>query len=292
MLTALLLSAAVLQAPAASPSATPDDQEIVVQGTRERDRERQISNFVKSLTEAPVAGQISRFNWEVCPAATGLDDAQAAKVAARMRVVAKAAGIKTAPENCRTNVLLIVAPNKRSMIERLSKAYPAYFSGVTRDEIKRMARSPGPVAAWQIEGMMDADGIRVVTDLLTGNATVERSDSPSRLRRAAKAHFVASVVVVESSALVGLTVTQLADYAAMRGFARTDPARLRPGEASSILSVIEAPMGSFLPATLTEWDYSFLKALYSTTSDYASQQRAEMQNVVREELDNFERRKD
>ena len=36
-----------------------------------------------------------------------------------------------------------------------------------------------------------------------------------------------SVVVVQASALDGLTTTQLADYAAMRAFVRTDPAKLR-----------------------------------------------------------------
>ena len=72
-------------------------------------------------------------------------------------------------------------------------------------------------------------------------------------------HFIAAVVVVELDALGGLTVTQLADYAAMRAFARTDPRRLKGTGAPTILSAIEAPMNSPVPLTLTEWDLAFLQ---------------------------------
>jgi len=94
------------------------------------------------------------------------------------------------------------------------------------------------------------------------------------------------VVVVDIDALGGLTVTQLADYAAMRAFARTDPERLEKSSVRSILTVLDTPIGGLAPVTLTEWDLAFLKALYGSAANrIAFQQRNEMKHLVAGELD-------
>ena len=80
----------------------------------------------------------------------------------------------------------------------------------------------------------------------------------------ARPHFLGAIMVVDVDALAGLTPIQLADYAAMRGFAQTmleGPGRLTT---PTILHVIDTPMGSKVPLTMTEWDFSFLKALYGS----------------------------
>ena len=80
--------------------------------------------------------------------------------------------------------------------------------------------------------------------------------------------------------------TVLADYVAMRALVRTDPKRLRTSSADTILSVIEAPMGSAVPLTLTAWDLSFLRAFYASgKNNYAEYQRSEMQRLMKRELD-------
>ena len=78
----------------------------------------------------------------------------------------------------------------------------------------------------------------------------------------ARPQFGAAVVVVEGSALAGLTLTQLGDYAAMRAYSGADPARL-PSSAPTILRVVDAPLGSEVPVTMTNWDFSFLRGLYA-----------------------------
>ena len=82
-LFAALAAAGSFAAPAQIPAQDrSDDSEIVVEGVRER--QQQIRRFVDALTEAPVRGQIGRFDWAVCPAAAGLPDADAADVHAAM----------------------------------------------------------------------------------------------------------------------------------------------------------------------------------------------------------------
>ena len=92
-------------------------------------------------------------------------------------------------------------------------------------------------------------------------------------------------MVVELDSLAGLTVTQIADYAAMRSFARTDPSRLQRSNAATILAALEAPMNSQVPLSLTEWDLAFLKSLYASESNRrAARQRYEMKQIVRQTL--------
>ena len=71
---------------------------------------------------------------------------------------------------------------------------------------------------------------------------------------------MASLVVIQLDALRGLTTTQLADYAAMRVFARTQPSRLQRSTAPTILNIIDTPMNAQVPLTLTQWDLGFLRA--------------------------------
>ena len=75
-------------APAAPPSSSADDRPIIVQS--ERNRDRQIRDFVKELTPAPIRGQLARFELPVCPVVLGIVDAQARVVEERMRQIAAA----------------------------------------------------------------------------------------------------------------------------------------------------------------------------------------------------------
>lgn len=59
----------------AAPPPVEKNSAIVVQGTRDRDR--QIRDFVKDLTPAPIRGQLARFELPVCPVVLGIADAQA-----------------------------------------------------------------------------------------------------------------------------------------------------------------------------------------------------------------------
>ena len=250
-----------------------------------RDRDQEIARFVDSLTDTPVSGQLSRFDWAVCPIAVGLGDARGAIIARRMRQVAAAAAIRVDKPGCKPNVLLFVAGDKSDLIAQLYRKYPAYFSGVHWSDVRRIIRDPSPAAAWHVEGRLDADGIPAKRDRITGQEIIERTDAPSRLSTASRPHFIASVVVVDLDSLGGLTLTQLADYAAMRAFARTDPRRVANSTAPTILSAVETPIGSPMPVTLTEWDLAFLRSLYASSANRsASQQRAEMKQIVRRTL--------
>jgi len=280
MLIPIALSIAV-QASAAT-ATPPTQQAIVVQG--HRDVQRQIHDFVRALTDVPPAGQISRFDWAVCPAAVGLSKRQNAEVADRMRAVANAAGMRVGKPGCKANALVVVSDDAQKFVDWLKNHEPEYFIGVSPKE-KELLNHAGHAAAWHIEGRTDQDGVAVTRALDSGMFISSRTDVPSRISTNDHPRFEAAIVVLDGRALAGLTVVQLADYAAMRAFAKTDPSRLGKPAAPTILTLLDTPIGGAVPITLTEWDLAYLKALYgSTTNRLAGQQSGEMAQKMAKDL--------
>jgi hypothetical protein len=276
LLTAALLLACPAAAQKPSQEAEPS-QEIVVTGQRER--EEQVRDFVKALTPAP-SGAITRFVDEVCPVTVGLTPEQNGKVDARLRQVAAAIGLRVGKSGCAANTLVIVTQDKAALIEKLAQERPETFGTLSSGQVRKLARLPGPAAAWRLGGAVDENGDRLDNSLV--NRTTE---SQGRLKSQIRRGFDASAVVVERASLEGLTETQLADYAAMRLFAELDPARLPKPAPATILSILTAPRGTAVPITMTQWDLGLLRGLYSASPNIdQGSQRSAIAREVREEL--------
>jgi hypothetical protein len=260
--------------------------EIIVQGTRNRDAE--IKAFVRDLTPAPIRGQLGRFEAKVCPRAFGLQGGQNAEIEERIRRVAAAAGVPVANAGCIVNLALFITPDKAGLLKELAHwpgMFPEQWSGAT---IRDLQNDPDPVAAWQTEQHIWQDGVPLTRDdnnAPEGNMFVPHAVA-TRLKPSAYPTFVKSVLVIQANALAGLTPVQVADYVAMRSLIKTDPKRIETGGHESILKVVDAPMGSPTPPTLTAWDLSFLKAFYASgASNYVEYQRAQLKGLMKKELD-------
>lgn len=258
--------------------------EIVVTGNREL--EAQIRDFVAALAPASPGAQLSRFERSICPMAIGLPEAQRDFVARRMRQVADAAGIMVGSARCVPNVLVVVTRDKRAFIEALQRDHGYYFGDLSRREVRRLAESEAPAVAWHIQGPpVNAAGQEVGSagayEVLINRTTT----SPSRITAAARPQFAAAMVIVDADALAGLSTTQLADYAALRAYARVDPARLTGTQDSTILTALDTPMGSAVPLTLTRWDLGFLRGLYAAPANLtAASDRSAIRRTVEAEL--------
>lgn len=276
---------------------------IVVEVTR--NREEQITSFIKELTPAPIRGQLSRFEAPVCPKVDGLSDQQAKTIEDRIRLVAAAVGVPLAGTKCIPNLVIFVTDDKPDLMHKLARypgMFPEEWSGAA---IRSFERDPSPVAAWQTETEVWQDGPEITGNEMVAPVTAMAPPPPggkpgstsghtftsshaiaTRLKPSARHTFSKAVLVVTFQALTGFTPTQLADYAAMRTFIRTDPRQLGTSGRKTILSMFDAQMGATVPLTLTEWDFSFLKAFYSsTTNNYAEHQRAQMKGLMERELD-------
>lgn len=286
--TAAVSAAFLFAAPAlAQERPAPEAEEIVVTG--ERDIDRQALDFVRSLNPRPPGGQLARFETAVCPVAIGLTLAQKAAVERRLRFVAKSVGIPVGEADCEPNALVMLTQNKSNFLEALRQHRPEYFGDLSSAGIRRIMSAPGPTAAWQLQGQVTARGTPIGRDPVTGIAVNRTTEGSSRLTAAVRPVFEASALVIERGALVGIDTTQLADYAAMRLFARTEPAGVADKSVPTILSIIEAPMGTAIPLTLTTWDVGYLRGLYSSGKNlYAGATRTEIRRSITKELQRIE----
>jgi hypothetical protein len=275
----------VLGAPVGAQDANNGSEQapIVVQGQRNPDQA--INDLVNSLPPAPANGHIERFEHTACPVVLGVSPRQRATVVARMRAVGAAGGVVMGAPDCRPNVLILITSNKRQFIEQLATRFPTYFGELSGREIERLAQSPGPTALWHLNGMVDADG-RQFDPPSNSVAVLRTTRAGSRLTDQVHSEFIGSALVIESAALEGLTTIQLADYAAMRTFTGADPARLPNRNLPTILTLLDTPMGSAAPVTLTDWDLAFLGSLYTSDPNiHAPGQRGEIQAGMRRDLE-------
>ena len=91
-------------------------------------------------------------------------------------------------------------------------------------------------------------------------------------------------VVIETGATFGKSLTQIADYAAMRGLAMVRPAELASSE-DTILALFE-PGSPAEPARLTEFDQAYLKSLYRVQGRrWARQQVRQMADAITREAE-------
>lgn len=278
-----LIACALAAGGAALPAQAQTQDEIVVEGQVQQ--KKKIREFLGALAPGGGSDQIGQFRRQACPLAFGLNDALDKAVTERLRLVAATAGVPLAKPGCAANVMVIFAPEKKPFVEALRKTYPGLFGKRTPIQIRQMASRPGPVVAWHVESRMNEDGTLMEEDEETGVLISETSGAASRLRSPTVPHYLGAVLVIERAAVAGLAVTQVADYAAMRVYARTNPERLPKG-ADTILSVLEdAKAGGPIALALTQWDLSFLKALYATDNSlYAPRQRSEMVKEFQRDL--------
>lgn len=293
--TALAIAGPAAQAEQVAPSpasSSSPSSEIIVRGTR--DQRSQIKTFVKALTPASARGQLSRFETNVCPVVVGLPDRQNAYIAGRMRRVAEAAGIPVGKPDCDPNAIVIVTNDKPAFLKLLEKERPDYFpASWSRRHLRAIQRDSSPVAAWQTEGMRWADGrimSQSVFETSSGSSVLaaypKMTEPVSRMKPLGRRDLQTAVLVVQADALAGLTLAQLADYAAMRSFVRIDPKQARDLNQNTILNVIDTPMGMAVPLTLTAWDLTFLKAFYASgKNNYVHYQRSEIERLMTRSLD-------
>jgi len=280
-----MLLATGAQAVAAPATQTGEQPTITVTG--ERPTDAQVQHFVEAFAIASHSDRLARFESAVCPVALGLADKFNRDVEKRLRRLAAAAGMRVEKEGCGGNVLVFVTTDKKALLGSIRKTRPRLFGQMTPGQISSLVASAEPAIAWQVLEIRGADG----RTLANGGGNGDRPDTlygvtSSRLLPQTRVDVSAAVVVLEASAVSGVTVTQLADYAAMRAFAHTDPDAAARQNAPTILKLLaDKKAARASPLSLTAWDLAYLKSLYGITNMLqAGAQRGELQQLMRRNL--------
>jgi hypothetical protein len=266
-------SAGITQAPPA-PLASDD---IVVTGSR------MTSRMIERAARAVTSGgdlyrePLAQFQTPVCPGVIGMPTGYAAAIVARIRTVAQRVRIRLArSDRCKANLLVIFVANGQAALQAMRGRGPWLFGAISPAELrdlaadpmlKDLAADPGPVHVWASTEARGRYG-----EVLTGRgdpgepATLKVPNAQSRIFMASRQDIVASVVVIDLAAVHGMNPLQVADYAAMRGLARTRP----PGEQSPVGTILSLfDKGAVAPPELTRFDLAYLRAVYGPIPNIA-----------------------
>lgn len=255
-----LASAAPLAAQTAPADPTAAEPGIVVNGRQAQapdgnevfDEARSISRIGKY--EAYVVA-LPRFWSPVCPGVSGLRRDYAEAMVARMRANVARLKAPLAGEHCSPNLVVAFEDDGRSLLADLRRDRPEMFRLVSQAEQAELLTDEAPVRVWN----------NIATRWTGAGSPPKRGAKASvwgQLNRNAMPQsydIVSALVVFDRRAVEGLTLTQLADYATMRGLSHTRPASGEQAMAT-ILSLFDGPGGS--PGELTDFDTGYLRSLY------------------------------
>jgi hypothetical protein len=287
---------AAAAAAAAQPMPLPERQAIVVTAPPPPG-ERDAREFVQDIMERSY-DQVARYHAPVCAAVVGLEPNAARVVRDRILETARGVGGEVDPNpRCAANLLLVVADNGRAFVNDLRRNMPAWLTGLEVAEVARIANQPTPARAWSVVTIRNEDGQTAeatahapkfrmmrgapwsVGGRFAEDAPTIRVRSASLFRPATRADIEGSVIVVERSAALGITLAQLADYAAMRGLARTSPPQ--KSAVRTILNLFEP--GAQREPELTRSDILYLQTLYRSAGiESAVQERGRLARAVGE----------
>lgn len=274
----VLAASASAQTPPAAP-----DREIVVTAsepdTTAVTRQARAITKKDDLHHAPLA----QFDKPICPGVVGLKPEFALPLVERMRFDVLRFGLQLDEAGeCRPNVLVVFVENGQAEIRALQDSTPYVFNSLRPRERKLLAADAGPVHAWVRSELRSADGMVPNSDSTSANGPkYMRVREVSRLRLGYRRDIVQSYVMIDLAATEGLTTHQLADYAIMRGLARTEP----PSDDASFATIL----GLFHPGEeradeLTEFDVAYLKNLYDGKRNYTSSRKLDgVAQVLRKE---------
>ena len=223
-----------------------------------------VHGYVGTLLAAAPSGQPTRFEKSVCPAAYGLDAERTALLTNRMRSVAAAAGLPVAASPCRANVLLFITKDRQKLFADLSRDRNEVFGKLPAAQVSELRRDPQPVIAWQLTEPRGADGRALLGGQSDSEPMLQTAVTTSRLLAGARFDLDVSVVVLDARSLVGLTVTEIADYALMRALVPEKLSASVQLPVPSILNMMAAKnAGKPVPLSITDWDLAYLKGLYA-----------------------------
>lgn len=189
-------------------------------------------------------------------------------------------------EGCGPNLFVLVTADKKKLLDEMRRVNDEAFGSLSSDKIRALYRQPGASVVWHSEGPpIGRDGKEAAFDDSKGYYINQTTEAATRTNSGGTRQFASATVVVERRALDGLTVTQLADYVALRAYTGADPARLTSDKVPSILTVLDAPADAEVPASLTAWDLAFLDGFYGMARGLnSSSQRSVIADAVEKQV--------
>lgn len=271
-----------------SPATRLEDVEVTAEARTDMAR-----TFVNRVA-APARGRGLGRWLKICPGIANLDRAVAQPIVDRMAQRAADIGIEVEGPGCEANIIVVFTADAPAMTRALVEAEPRVFrgqgGGIDRGgaALRAFLASERPVRWWSLSVPIDSEtgrrAVRVPGDRVGGSVAprlaaalgcprphdcvgvgapiIQSAGGASRLNSRIVDQLYKSIVIVDIDAVSGLNAAQLGDYLAMVSLAQVDP-EAETGAFDTVLNLFADPQGV---SGLTEWDASYLQALYGSQS--------------------------
>jgi hypothetical protein len=265
-----------------------EDVEVIAEARADMAR-----TFVSRIV-APARGRgLGRWT-KICPGIANLDQAVAQPIVDRLATRAVDLGIEIEGPGCEANIIVVFTTDARALTRALVANEPRVFrhggGGIDRGgaALRAFQDSERPVRWWSLSVPINSGtgqrAVRVPGDRVGGptgrrfaqvlgcrapsadcvgvGAPIVQSTFASRLNSQIVDQLYKAIIIVDIDAVSGLSTDQLGDYLAMVTLAQIDP-EADTGAFDTVLNLFDNPQG--VPG-LSEWDQSYLSALYSSPS--------------------------
>lgn len=273
---ALVLSLAVQDPPIAPQTPPPVDPDaiaiegIVVDG---RPLDEAVRDYVGAVA-GPARGRgLAQWRTELCLGVANLPAEYAQAMIDRVADIATELKVPIGEPGCDANALVIFTEDgaglARALIEEDRRTFRVGASGLDlgSSALERFRDSTAPVRWWQVSVPVDSETGQVAVRLPGETDSNGEPSAPqisvfaaSRLTSQIRDDLNRTIVIVDVDDVAGISFEQLSDYVAMVTLAQVDPQGSTAGF-TSILGVFEDPT---VTASLSDWDWAYLRALYST----------------------------
>ena len=236
-------------------------EDVVVEG---RSLRESVDRFVDDIVAPPVDRGPARWNRRVCVGVVNLRRDAAQALADQVSSVASRVGLEIGGPGCSPNILVIATDDGAGLAHALVSEKPLAFrpqyTGAARssEALEFFQTTPAAVRWWHVSMPVVRDtgqpGVRMPGELAPFVPGEGRLRSP--LRNDLQRVFV----ILDLDDATGLTVQQLGDYVGMVALAQIDP----EAETSSYDTILNLFQTTAPGLMLTDWDVSFLTALYGS----------------------------
>ena len=288
-------------AQAAAPNAAPEDDSAVAGGQwtpakpatvpqvtieAQRQAAERIRTFVSNMTRAPAGSgdePLQLWRQPICFIVAGLPQARGEFVLNRLSTAVEAAGAPLARKNdCRPNFYVVATAHPEELLRAWHRHDSTLYSYAGPMPVRAFIDTPRPIRVWYNTYLTDTQGdpqtigaaeVTAGAGSNANHATItdlqQVAGFPSHLEYNAVRDFHSVLVVVDLRRVKDLEWGQVADYIAMTGLTHVN-LDADYSDANTILRLFansQAP----LPQGLSDWDQSFLRALYHTRQEVKGQ---------------------
>lgn len=204
---------------------------------------------------------LPRFEDRICPGVLGMEREFAELVVTRVRQTAEGLGLQLArEETCEPNLVIGFVDDATAYLAELIDRRGYVFAEMDRADREELLAGEAPFRVWHQIAARTRDGIRVGRrDNMVTPPQAGMWQAHSRIYRPVRHDITYALVLFDSAAVEGLTLRQLADFAALQALATEAP--IEQGEPQpSVRSLFAAP--DVRPDGLTAFDHAFLARLY------------------------------